>query len=105
MPSRRSVTSVGPGVTVEKIELPPIPAPVEPPPGRPVTGLAKVRLIHNLIVPTSDGKSRLIPRGEIIDIDLVPEHLRTSDLIEATDAFREGKVMLLHDMSCAVADN
>ena len=98
---RRNVTSVGPGITVEKISAQPIPPPVTPVVGKPVTG-KEVRLVNNLIIPTEDGKSRFIPRGEIIDINLVPEHLRTDQLIEAPDAFREGKIMMLHDFSCAV---
>jgi hypothetical protein len=32
----------------------------------------------------------------------VPERLRTSDLIEDPDQYRRGKVVLLHDMSCAL---
>ena len=68
----RSVTSAGPGITVEKIDPPPIPPPVETPPGKPVTGLKEVRLLHNLIVPGDEKGSRLIPRGTVVPIETVP---------------------------------
>jgi hypothetical protein len=89
---------------VEKIPIPLADDPVEAP-VRQVTEKevgAQVRLLHNLIVPTPDGKSKLIPRGEIVPFADVPERLRVSEFIEGVDAFREGKVMLLHDMVCAV---
>jgi hypothetical protein len=89
---------------IERIPIPLADGPVEPP-VKPVTEKqvgARVRLLHNLVVPVEDGKSKLIQRGEIIAFADVPERLRISEYIEHVDAFREGKVMLLHDMTCAV---
>jgi hypothetical protein len=97
---RRNVTSAGPGITVEKIELDPVSASVVTH-GLPVTE-AEVRLLCNLIVPAADGKSRLIPRGEVISLEDVPERWRTSEFIEALDQYRKNKIMMLHDFSCTV---
>ena len=99
---RRNVTSVGPGITVEKIELDPVSAPVETH-GKPITpGLKEVRLTCNLIVPTDDGKSKLIRRGETIPLKDVPERWRTTEFIEALDEYKRDKVMMLHDFTCCV---
>jgi hypothetical protein len=98
MPFRRE----SPTIEVRKVSLDPLPPPVKDPVGKAVTGLKEVRLLQNLIVPTEDGKSRFIPRGEVIGISIVPEHLRKSDLIEAPDAYRENKIMMLHDAFFAV---
>jgi len=88
-------------ITVKKIPAQEIPAPIITPPGKPVTD-AKVRLLCNMIVPTEDGKSRLIPRGEVIPLEDVPERWRTSEYIEAPDQYRENKVMMLHDATFCV---
>jgi hypothetical protein len=61
-----------------------------------------VRLKHNFIVPDAEGKSRLIARGEVIPFEDVPERWRTDEMIEHVEEFSRDKVMLLHDMSCAV---
>ena len=99
MPSRRSVTSVGPGViTVEKIELPLASAPPETP-SQPVVGLKEVRLLHNMVVQTEDGKSKLLARGEVVSIDLVAPRWRTTEFVEDVSEYRRDKVCLLHDMS------
>jgi hypothetical protein len=70
--------------------------------GKPVTGLKEVRLLHNIIIEGEGGKSRLLARGEIVSIDLVAPRWRTSEFIEAPDQYRENKVMMLHDFTCAV---
>jgi hypothetical protein len=99
MASRRDPTG---SISIEKIPAgPPIPAPVEIR-GKPVTGLKEVRLIHNMIIQTEDGKSKMLARGEVISIDLVAPRWRTSEFIEAPEAFRENKIMMLHDFTCAV---
>ena len=90
-----------PVVTVQKIPIDPAAAPVVTH-GLPVTGLKEVRLLHNLIVPTDEGKSRLVPRGEVVPLETVPERWRTSQFIEAVDQYRKNKIMMLHDFSCAV---
>jgi len=103
MPSRKA--DVGPGITVEKIELRPIPPPVEIPPGKPLTEKevgARVRLLHNMITAGPEGKSVLIPRGEIVDLETVPERWRTAEYIEGPEEFRRDKVQLLHDMTFAM---
>jgi hypothetical protein len=99
--SRRGPVGMGPIVSVQKIPLEPIRPPMETR-GNPVNGLKEVRLLCNMIVPTEDGKSKLIPRGEVVPFEDVPERWRTSEYIEAPDAFREGKVMMLDDFTCAV---
>ena len=92
---------------VAKKSIPLADAPPVVPPAKRVTAKEvgpRVRLKHNLIVEGPDGKSVFIPRGEILDFEKVPERVRTTEYVEAPDAFREGKIMLLHDLTCAVAN-
>ena len=94
-----------PQMRVEKKSIPLADGPPIERPAKRVTAKEvgpRVRLLHNLIVEGPDGKSVFIPRGEILDFERVPERVRTTEYVEAPDAYREGKIMLLHDLTCAV---
>jgi hypothetical protein len=102
MPHQRGFGGQSPAITVEKIPAQAIPPPVTPVVGKPVSGLQQVRLIHNMIVEGENGKCMLVPRGEVVPLETVPERWRTSEFIEALDEYKRGKVMLQHDLICCV---
>lgn len=56
--------------------------------------MANVRLRTNLIL---DGKFHV--RGSVLDEALIPKHLRDSDHVDYDLESREGKVLLLRDLS------
>jgi hypothetical protein len=54
-----------------------------------------VRLKTNLILPDA----KFYSRGSVLDLDLVPEHLRDPDHIDRDLETREGGVLLLRDLN------